>query len=53
MTADQFGDAPVVVAPLDDPRYRRGADVAEPHWIAERQRVAEELMDLWRAARRV
>lgn len=51
LTADQFGAESVVVTAPDDPRYRRGEDVAAPDWIAERQRVAAELMDAWREAR--
>ncbi|WP_137702716.1 hypothetical protein [Marimonas lutisalis] len=49
ITADQFGDCPVIVTGPDDPRYCAGQDVAGQGWIAERQRVARELMQLWRA----
>lgn len=47
VTADQFGDAVVVIAARHDPRYRRGTDVADPHWIHERQRVASLLLEKW------
>lgn len=49
ITADQFGDAPVVVALPGDPRYREGHDIAGEGWIAERQRVARALLPHWQA----
>lgn len=53
VTADQFGDAAVIVARPDDPRYREGHDIAGPGWIAERQRAAQELMRLWQHEARI
>jgi transglutaminase-like putative cysteine protease len=47
VTADQFGAEPVIVTAPDDPRYRAGHDVAGQGWMAERERVAKELMRAW------
>lgn len=49
ITADQFGDAPVIVTGMDDPRYHEGHDRADPEWIENRERVMQRLMPLWRA----
>ncbi|KPP86425.1 MAG: Transglutaminase-like superfamily [Rhodobacteraceae bacterium HLUCCO07] len=49
VTADQFGDAPVIVTGMDDPRYQEGHDRAGPEWIEDRERVTRRLLPLWRA----
>ncbi|MDX1779959.1 MAG: hypothetical protein R3256_01445 [Thalassovita sp.] len=52
VTADQFGQPPVVITQADDPRYGRGTDTAEPQFISRRQRAVERLMADWAAERR-
>ncbi|MDQ2094132.1 hypothetical protein [Rhodalgimonas zhirmunskyi] len=47
LTADQFGEVPVLIVPADDPRYAEGHDMASDEWRAERQRVARELQEDW------
>jgi hypothetical protein len=49
VTADQFGAPPVIVTAPNDPRYRRGHDIAGPGWKAERQRLAQALLVEWEA----
>ncbi len=49
ITADQFGDAPVIITGMDDPRYHEGHDRTEPEWIEDRERVTRRLMPLWQA----
>jgi len=49
LTADQFGADPVIVTTPDDPRYKAGHDMADVDWIAERERVARELIQDWNA----
>jgi hypothetical protein len=49
VTADQFGAQPVIVTDPGDARYRAGHDVAGQQWIADRQKVAGQLMRDWAA----
>lgn len=51
VTADQFGAEPVIVTPVGDPRFCACQDRAEPFWIAERQKTADQLFGLWRGQR--
>lgn len=52
ITADQFGGAPVIVTPSDDPRYKSaGIDAAYPHAIEARQRAVAEIWPGWLARR--
>ena len=48
VTADQFGAAPVLITPEDDPRYAEGKDMAEEEFIARRQRMAATWLQHWR-----
>lgn len=47
ITADQFGQPPVLLLPAPDPRYRRGPDRADPQAVAAR---AEAVRALWAEA---
>lgn len=50
LTADQFGAAPVIVTPADDPRYgAHTQDTATPEAIAARLRTVDELWRDWLA----
>lgn len=48
LTADQFGEAPILITGVNDPRFSEGHDVAPEDWRAERQRLARVLMAEWR-----
>ncbi|GAB5388674.1 MAG: hypothetical protein Alpg2KO_16420 [Alphaproteobacteria bacterium] len=47
ITADQFGDAPVVICQSDDPRYRAGEDTALPRFKRKRQTDVDALWQDW------
>lgn len=48
LTADQFGDEPVIVAPLHDPRYQKGVcDSAYPEFVRAHRRTVERLWTRW------
>lgn len=49
VTADQFGDDPVIVTFIGDRRYRHGVDGSEPQYLKRRARVARDLMGEWKA----
>ena len=51
VTADQFGDPPVVVTSASDARYAEGPDLALAEHKASRIVTAERLFSLWLAAR--
>ncbi len=48
LTADQFGDEPVIVAPRPDPRYQKGVcDSAYPEFARAHRRSVERLWQRW------
>lgn len=47
VTADQFGDDPVIVTYVGDQRYKAGVDGSAPEFLARRQKVAWRLMVDW------
>ncbi|WP_308220078.1 hypothetical protein [Nisaea acidiphila] len=48
ISADQFGRPPVLLAPVDDPAYRRGADTAFESAKRQRRELVDAAMDKWR-----
>ncbi len=48
LTADQFGDEPVIVATRPDPRYQKGVcDSAFPEFVRAHRRAVEKLWSRW------
>jgi hypothetical protein len=50
LTADQFGDEPVIVTARPDPRYQKGvSDRAFPEFVRGHRRAVEKLTSQWEA----
>ncbi len=48
LTADQFGDEPVIVTPRPDPRYQKGvSDSVYPEFVRPHRRSVEKLWHRW------
>jgi len=49
LTADQFGEAEILIADSNDPRYVLGTDRALPEFKAKRKQQVEKIWPLWLA----